>query len=361
MNLGDTRSVTLKDVAKAAGVHVSTASRALDPSKSWRISPETIARVNLAVERLGYTPDMIAKGLKRGTTMMVGVVVPDLENPFMGPMIRGIGEEVEQRGLVTVVTETLEDHDRLERALNSMLARRVDAVVVAAARNTDLYLLSEFAQKIPVFMLAVRNITASGLSHVTQDYRHGGELAAEHLAELGHEVVAQLRGPPDIELFEDRTEGFRRAAATSGLIEVTVSESAREVTLGEGRRLMGLTFDHNLPNPPTAVFAHADQMAIGAIEELHARGLRCPDDVSVIGYNDAPLVSHVNPPLSTIRLPGNEIGRRAGRALIELIDDPSGTHAISIPAELIVRSSTAAPSSREALIERLGAASTRAR
>ena len=347
------RSITLKDVAKAAGVHVSTASRALDPSKSWRISPDTIERVNLAAERLGYTPDMIAKGLKRGTTMMVGVVVPDLGNPFMGPMIRGISEQVEQRGLVTVVTETLEDHDRLERTLNSMLARRVDAVVVAAARNTDLYLLADFAQKIPVFMLAVRNITASGLPHITQDDRHGGELAGEHLAELGHQVVAQLRGPNDIELFEDRDEGFRRAAATAGLVEVTVSESAREVTVGEGLRLMELTLDQNRSNPPTAVFGHADVMAIGAIEALGARGLRCPEDISVIGYDDAPLVSHVNPPLSTIRLPGDELGRLAGAAVIDLMDDPSGSYAESIPAELIVRASTGPPGSRDELIARL--------
>jgi LacI family transcriptional regulator len=347
------RSITLKDVAKAAGVHVSTASRALDPSKSWRISPETIERVNLAAERLGYTPDMIAKGLKRGTTMMVGVVVPDLNNPFMGPMIRGISEQVEQRGLVTVVTETREDHDRLERTLNSMLARRVDAIVVAAARNTDLYLLADFARKIPVFMLAVRNITASGLPHITQDDRHGGELAGEHLAELGHKVVAQLRGPNDIELFEDRNEGFRRAAATAGLVEVTVSESAREVTVGEGRRLMELTLDQNRSNPPTAVFGHADVMAIGAIEALEAHQLRCPEDISVIGYDDAPLVSHVNPPLSTIRLPGDELGRLAGAAVIDLMDDPSGSYAESIPAELIVRASTGPPGSRDELIARL--------
>lgn len=357
MNVDGTRSVTLKDVARAAGVHVSTASRALDPAKSWRISPETIARVNLAVERLGYTPDMIAKGLKRGTTMMVGVVVPDLENPFWGSMIRGIGEQVEERGLVTVVTETLESHDRLARALNSLLSRRVDAVVVAAARNTDLYLLSEFAEKIPALVLAVRNITASGLPHVTQDDRHGGELVGVHLAELGHKVVAQLRGPGDIELFEHRTEGFRRAAATGGLVEVTVSESAREVTVGEGRRLMQLTFGQNRSNPPTAVFAHADVMAIGAIEELEARGLRCPDDVSVIGYDDAPLVSHVNPPLSTIRLPGHGLGRAAGRAVVRMIDDPSASYAETIPAELIARGSTAAPPSHEALIARLEAAS----
>lgn len=346
MNPAGTHTVTLKDVAKAAGVHVSTASRALDPTKSWRISPATIARVNLAARQLGYTPDVIAKGLKRGTTMMVGVVVPDLENPFFGAFIRGIGQEVEQKGLVTVVTETLEDHERLERALNSLVARRVDAVIAAAARSTDRYLVCDFARRVPAFLLAVRNISGSGLPHVTHDDRHGGELAAEHLVGLGHQVVAQLRGPADIELFGHRGEGFRRTAGSCGLIEVTISDSAREVTLNEGRRLMKLTLDQNGSNPPTAVFAHADVMAIGAIEELEARGLRCPDDISIVGYDDAPLVSHMTPPLTTVRLPANEIGRLAGQGVTKLMDAPDEPYAVSLPAELVVRASTGAPPSR---------------
>ena len=134
---------------------------------------------------------------------------------------------------------------------------------------------------------------------------------------------------------------------------MTIGESAREVTVGEGRRLMELTLAQNHANPPTAVFGHADVMAIGAIEALGAHGLRCPEDVSVIGYDDAPLVSHVNPPLSTIRLPGDEIGRLAGAAVTQLMDDPSGSIAESIPAELIVRDSTAPPGDRDELIARL--------
>ena len=276
MNPSGGRAVTLKDVAKAADVHVSTASRALDPTKSWRISPETIARVNLAAEQLGYMPDMIAKGLKRGTTMMVGVIVPDLENPFIGPLIRGISQEVEKNELVTVVTETFEDHGRLERALNYLLTRRVDAVITTAARITDRHLLSSFARRVPAFVLAVRNITGSGLPYITQDDRHGGELAAEHVIQLGHEVMAQLRGPTDIEPFENRSEGFRRTASAAGVLDVSVSDSATELTLKEGRRLMNLTLDQNRSNPPTAVFAHADVMAIGAIEELEAAGCGAP-------------------------------------------------------------------------------------
>jgi LacI family transcriptional regulator len=347
------RAVTLKDVAKAADVHVSTASRALDPSKSRRISPETTARVQLAAEQLGYMPDMIAKGLKRGTTMMVGVIVADLENPFIGPLIRGIAQEVEKGELVTVVTETFEDHDRFERALNYLLSRRVDAVVTTAARTTDRHLLTRFALRVPAFVLAVRNISGSELPYITQDDRHGAALVAEHLIGLGHEVMAQIRGPVDIEPFENRGEGFRRTVGAAGLIDVTLSDSARELTLAEGRRLMRQTLDQNRSKPPTAVFAHVDLMAIGAIEELQARGLRCPEDVSIVGYDDAPLVSHVQPPLTTVRVPGREMGRRAGKMVMGLIeaagDDPES---ISLPAELIERASTGPPGDAATLADR---------
>jgi LacI family transcriptional regulator, galactose operon repressor len=340
--------VTLKDVAGAANVHVSTASRALDPASSWRISQATVARVERAAERLGYVPDMIAQGLKRGTTTMVGIVVSDLENPLFGPVIRGISGRLERRGFVTLVAETLEDHDRFERTLNHLLSRRVNAIVVAAARTGDRHMLDRFSARDAACIMAVRNIDGLGLPYVIHDDQHGGELAAGHLVELGHTVLAQLRGPSEIDVFAKRGEGFRRTVGAQGLVDVTISELASLVTVHEGRRLMELTLDQNRDNPPTAVFAHADVMAVGAIEALEARGLRCPEDISVIGYDDVPLVSHLRPALSTIELPAEEIGLRAGDMLLSLIDDPDAEPgSISLPARLIARASTGpAPASR---------------
>jgi LacI family transcriptional regulator len=347
MSTDATRTITLKDVARAADVHASTASRALDPAKSWRISPATVARVQLAAEQLGYTPDLIAKGLKRGTTTMIGVIVADLENPFIGPIIRGVSEQVEAGGFVTLVAETLEDHERFERTLNHLLSRRVNAVVTTAARTSDRHLLTRFSERIPAFILAVRQVAGSGLPHVIMDDRRGAELAAAHLIELGHRRLAQLRGPMDIEAFVNRAEGFRRTVGAEGLVDATVSPHARELTAQEGQRLMRLTLDENTRNPPTAVFAHADLMAIGALEEIRSRGLSCPDDISIIGYDDAPLVSQLSPSLSTIALPGEEIGRRAGEMVVELIESPEARpESVVLPAELIPRASTGPPPNR---------------
>ena len=338
------RVVTLKDVARAARVHPSTASRALDPRNSRRLSVATVQRVSRAAERLGYFPDMIAKGLRGGSTAMVGVVVADLENPFFAPLVRGISTHLESRGFVTLVAETLEDPARFERTLNHLLSRRVNALVTTATRSGDAPLLRRFAERIPACVLAVRSIEGSGLPYVNQEDRQGAELAAGHLIELGHQVLAQLCGPRDIDTFANRSEGFRRRVADGGAVDTTVKEWGEALTLKEGRRLMALTLETNAKRPPTAIFAHADVMAIGAIEEMNARGLRCPEDVSVIGYDDIPLVSHTQPPLSTIELPGPEIGHRAGEMVLAMIDDPEAKpESISLPARLIVRESTAPP------------------
>jgi LacI family transcriptional regulator len=337
------RAVSLKDVAGAAGVHPSTASRALDPGKSRRLSDATVERVERAAAELGYVPDMIAKGLRGGTTTMVGVVVADLENPFFGPLVRGISMQLEARDFVTVVAETLESRDRFERTLDHLASRRVNALVTTAARSGDADLLRRFSERIPACVLAVRSIEGSGLPFVIQDDHQGGTLAADHLIELGHKRLAQLRGPMDIETFAKRDEGFRERIGEEGLADATIPEHGEALTLEEGRRLMALTLDAGGKRQrPTAVFAHADVMAIGAIEEMEARGLRCPQDISVIGYDDAPLVSHVHPPLSTIELPGAEMGRRAGEMVLDMIDDPGAKpESLSLPARLVARESTA--------------------
>jgi LacI family transcriptional regulator len=325
-------------------VHVSTASRALDPTHSQRLGSDTVARVELAAEQLGYTPDLIAKGLKSGATTMLGVVVADLENPFIGPIIRGISEQAESKGYATLVAETLEDHGRFERILNQLLSHRVNAVITTAARSSDQHLLVRFARRTRAFITAVRRVEGSGLPYVVMDDDHGGELAAGHLIELGHRVLAQLRGPLDIDAFANRAEGFRRTVAAARAIDATVGGHAQALTVEEGRRLMAQTLDASASSPPTAVFAHADLMAVGALEEMRSRGLCCPEDLSIVGYDDAPLVNHISPSLTTIALPGAEIGRRAGEMVLEMLAEPEATpQSIRLPAELISRDSSAAP------------------
>jgi LacI family transcriptional regulator len=333
----------LKDVARAAGVHTATVSRALDPGKMWLVRPDTRAKVQSAARELGYRADVVARSLRRGQTTTVGVVVADLGNTFVAPAMRGITDALERRGFMALISETQDDHDRLRASIENLLSRRVDGTIVMAARLGDAPLIEEIAREDHPVVLAVRTLPGSTLPSVTSDDVAGGRLAARHLAELGHTRVAELRGPHDVMSFVGRARGFSRAAEELGLEVVSVDGPAIHPTPSEGQRLMEKLLSTS-GALPTAVFAHNDAMAIGALAALRAAGLRCPDDVSVLGYNDAPLAGHLDPPLSTVRFQGDKIGRFAAEAVIAMIEDRGGVVAsVNLPPELVVRASTAPP------------------
>jgi LacI family transcriptional regulator len=340
-----TRPPTLRDVAAHAGVHPSTASRALDPQQAGRLSPDTVARVAAAVGALGYTPDLLAAGLKRRRTQTVGVVVADFENPFTGPLSRGIGSVLAEHDHVALFAETAEQRaGRLAAILRHFIQRRADAVIVTAAHVTDGPLLAQAAESMPV-VLAIRGVDDVHLPTVLHDDFNGASLAAGHLLGQGHRRFAQLVGPTDIDTFQRRRDGFATRLDRDGLAPATGGDAASAPTIDEGRRLMDLVLDEAGALAPTAVFAPSDVMAVGALEALAARGLRCPADVSLVGYNDIPLVGHLSPPLTTVRLSSEELGRTAGRLALQVIADPGlETEVLRLPAVLIERGSTAAPS-----------------
>jgi LacI family transcriptional regulator len=342
LNLGS-RSVTLKQVATAANLHISTASRALDPSKSWRISSRTVQRVRQAAEELGYTPDLVARGLKRGSTTTIGVIVADLENTFINPIIRGIAGRLERDGFVALVAETLNDHDRFVRVLGHLLSRRVDAVVCSAASLGDAPLLKRAVKEGLPTVLVVRGLPRSGLPSVAPDDGLGSRIAVDHLHALGHRVVAQLKGPGNISNFVARTRAFDARVAELSLEDATADETAAEPTVEEGRRVMQLTLERSVVRP-TAIYAQNDMLAIGAIDAVRAAGLECPQDVSVIGFNDGPFSDHVSPALTTIRIPGVELGERAAELALELIQDSDRRFPpVELPVSLVVRESTMPP------------------
>ena len=292
-----------------------------------------------AAAKLGYSRDLVASGLKRGATMAVGVVVADLDNPHNAPVIRGIARELEDGGFVPLVAETAEDRERFERLLSHLMQRRVDAIITSAAHRDGAELLDRvIGDEIPV-VLAIRSLPGTDYNAVVHDDRVGGSLAAQHLVSLGHRALAQLVGPTDIDTFVRRAEGFGRAVTAAGREEIAVSGWTSAPSFEEGRRLMEILLDG--PKRPTAVFAPTDVMAVGALDAIAGRGLRCPDDVSVVGYNDIPMSRYISPPLTTIELPSEELGREAARMALGLIEDPSARgQLVQLPATLIVRRST---------------------
>ena len=333
-------SVTLKDVADHAGVDVSTASRALSPDKSSLVSPATRSRVVEAAAVLGYRGNSQASALRRGRTGTIGVVVADISNPFIGPVLRGISSALSGRGLLPIMTETRDSSDELAQICDKLLAQRVDGIITTAGRYSDRALLKRVAGEVPT-VLAVRQLPGSGIPTISHDDVVGGRMAAEHLLSLGHTQLAQLMGPEDIWSFEGRAIGFREAAAAAGAPCIDIQASVRLPTVDAGRILVGELLRRTGP-PPTAVFAHNDSIAIGAIGALSERGLECPDDISVVGYNDVPLTDHLRPPLTTIHLPAYELGRLAAELVVTRIDGTeASTQTVVLAPELIVRASTA--------------------
>ena len=330
------RAVTLRDVAAAARVHVATASRALDAETAHPVSRETRARVQRVAKELGYRHHMMARGLRRGFSSTVGVVVADLGNAYTPPVLRGLERSLERADYMALVTESRDDSQALDRAVGHLLARQVDGLVLLAVRASDLARVVGWTERVPV-VLAVRSLPGSGVPAVTHDDLGGGRLAAAHLAELGHRRVVQLPGPLDMQPFRDRHDSFAETAAGLGL-DVWAVPAAGGPTVEEGQRLMELALADR--RQATGVFAHNDAMAMGAVRALRGAGLDCPRDMSIVGYNDVPMADCLDPPLTTVRLDGHEVGRRAGDAVLAAIRGlPAPQGDPPVPAELVVRSS----------------------
>jgi LacI family transcriptional regulator len=333
-------AVTLRDVANAAGVDYSTVSRALNPNTPRnRLNSETVARIRQIADQLGYQRNLHASGLRQGRTFSIGVAVPDMGNPYIAPVLRGIQNTLERVDLTAIILETSDDHARLERVL-ALLSNRADAVIMAGARHGDRQVLEDYDATTRPVVLALRCIPGSRLPAITADDRAGGALAAGYLGELGHRVLAQITGPSDIQPFVDRFAGFRETAEQSGVQLVDFPHAAVAPTVEEGRRLFTQLLATTKPRP-TAVFAHNDALAIGVIDAIRVAGLRCPDDISVIGFNDNPLSDHLSPPLTTIRVPGQDLGAGAAELAIDRAADrtvPAEVHCH--PPGLVVREST---------------------
>lgn len=338
--------VTLREVAETAGVDVSTASRALSSDKSSLVRAATRSRVLEAAERLGYRGNPQASALRRGRTEVIGVIVADLSNPFIGPVLRGIANALGSRDLLPIMTETRDSSEELERVCDKLLSQRVDGVITTAGRFRDRTMLRGVAEEVPT-VLAVRELPGSGIPAISHDDVSGGRLAAEHLLSLGHTSFAQLMGPEDIWSFRGRAQGFREAVEGAGGSCLDVNASVRLPTLDAGGVLATALLDAD-EHLPTAVFAHNDSIAIGALAAFRERGIRCPEDISVVGYNDVPLTDHTRPPLTTIRLPGYELGRLAAELLVTRMEgSASKSDKVMLAPELVVRESTAAPRREE--------------
>ncbi|HEX9343229.1 MAG TPA: LacI family DNA-binding transcriptional regulator [Actinomycetota bacterium] len=353
--MGDGRAPRLKDVAVAAGVHVSTASRALNEQTTGLVNPETTERVRQAAHALGYRINGMARALKTRRSLAIGMLVPDITNPFFPPIVRGAEDAFAEAGYSLVLSNTDNDPDKARRQLAAMLETRVDGLLLATALRND-ELVAELAASDTPVALVNRTVDADAdgatVSAAVPDDHLGVALAVEHLYQLGHRRIAYLGGPLDVSNGHRRRVSFDQAARRLGLDQAVAVEAAA-FNEAEGRRgaaaLLGHALDANGAGSarPTAIMAGNDLMALGVLDAAAARGLACPRDLSVVGFNDMPLADRMRPPLTTVRVAEYDLGRRAAELLLATIDNPRRSpETVLLAPELVVRGSTGpAPSS----------------
>lgn len=329
-------AVTIRDVAQAAGVHVSTVSRALNPDKRKLISAEILRVVEEASRKLGYRPNRAASALRTGRTQTIGVLVPDITNPVFPPILQGIEASAAARGYFVFVTNVV-DHALARPIVERMLAQRVDGLVLAIATRDDP--LVDYIAKAGMHAVLVNRADETGrLPAVVSDDRLAMKLAVDHLVSAGHRRIAHLAGPQHLPTGVGRRQGVEQALRDRGL------EMACVVECDSYSREAGRAAMHELlarHERPDAVVCCNDLVALGAYDALRAQGLRVPADISITGHNDMPLVDMVNPPLTTIRLPHRELGWRAAEMLFDAIEGRALSAAtVVLRPELVVREST---------------------
>ncbi|MEX1141003.1 MAG: LacI family DNA-binding transcriptional regulator [Thermoleophilaceae bacterium] len=340
---GSTANATLKEVARLAGVHPGTASRALNAETRELVNDDTARRVLDAARTIGYSANPIARGLKTNRSHTIGTLIPDLTNPLFPPVVRGIQDRLEEAAYTPLIANTDNDPERERISVDALRARRVDGFLAATARS-DGDILTELAGLGVPVVLINRQLRGGALRSVAPDDRAGIHLAVAHLVELGHLRIAHLAGPRSLSTGAARYDGFVEAMRDAGLEpDPDLILVGNAMTEAEGRRLCAELLDGDVA-PPTAIVAANDLVALGCYDVLDERGLRCPQDVSVVGFNDMRFADRFEPPLTTIRIPHYEMGVRAAELLLELLRDPAAPvrHELLEPS-LVVRKSTAPP------------------
>lgn len=330
---------TITDVARRAGVSAATVSRVLN--RNYPVAADTRRRVLHAVRDLGYVANVHARALLTSTTGTVGVILHDVSDPYFAEIIMGIQDAAAEFGKLVVLCNSLREPGQEISYIQMLRGHRVDAVILAGGYvQDDAYLLDLQEQALRLRAQGNRLVLCGRhpvrADAVVPDNTGGAARVTRHLLELGHRRIAHLAGPPNFSTTEDRFEGYRGALASFGVefdpAMVTGGDFSREGGYGAAAALVesGIPF--------SAVFAANDLMAVGALAALRDHGLRVPDDVSVVGFDDVPVAQDVTPALTTVRVPLREMGRRGMELALRDASDHT-CQVVRLPTVLIERAS----------------------
>lgn len=333
-------SVSIKDIAKVAGVSHSTVSRAL--ADSPLVKDETKQRILRIAEELDYTPHALARSLVTKRTLTIGIVVTTIADPFVAEIVRGIEETGQPHGYNVILCNSNADPEREVAAVRALREKRVDGIIVTASRVGDLYLPLLEDLGVPIVLVNNQHSGQYIYSIATDDFR-GGEIAAEHLLSLGHTRIGYIASPNNTSSNQARRDGCLKALESHG-----IPPDQLLLVEGDGRPELGQLAMARLlalPRPPSAVFCYNDMTAVGALKAIKQAGMNIPGDISLIGYDDIDIARYLDPPMTTVAQRKYDMGCHAMQMLLSLVAESTDVQDISLEPELVVRASTAPPRS----------------
>jgi LacI family transcriptional regulator len=329
-------AITIADIAREAGVHPASVSRALR-GIDGKVSEATRSRIQRVARELGYLPNAVAASLRTKKSNLVGIIVPDLGNPLFGPLVTGLEVELRSRGFMCLVAHTSERPGDRDELVAALAHRQVSGLLILAAEIGDTMLDAVQRYRLPA-VLVNRGFGDRRFASVVNDDHESVRLVLQHLVGLGHRCIAHVAGPRGSSTGHERRRAFvalcREYKLTSQIVQA--SAFTRDAGVTAAARLLDKDFSS------TAIFAANDLIATGVLDALRARKLSVPDQVSVVGHNDMPLVDLIDPPLTTVRVAVEQMGVQAAQMLLELMLSPTQAPVtrLLLP-RLVVRRSTA--------------------
>ena len=326
----------MKDVARLAGVSTSTVSHVIN--KDRFVSEAITEKVDAAIKSLNYAPSALARSLKLNQTRTIGMLITASTNPFYSELVRGVERSCFERGYSLVLCNTEGDEQRMNRNLETLMQKRVDGLLLLCTETHQPS--AEIVQRYPSIPTVMMDWAPfDGDSDIIQDNSLlGGDMATQYLLDKGYTRIACIAGPLDKPPARLRLEGYQRAMARAGIVVDEGYTVISDFEFGGGLRAMQALLAH--PERPQAVFIGNDAMAVGAYQARYQAGLRIPEDVAVVGYDDIELARYMTPPLTTVHQPKDELGELAIDVLIHRMAQPGqAQQRVQLTPELVIRGS----------------------
>jgi LacI family transcriptional regulator len=326
---------TMHDVARRAGVSIATVSRVVNGTHF--VSNSVRERVMRAIDELGYSPNALARSLRKGRTNTLGLVLPDSANPFFAEIGRSVELSAYSLGYNVILCNTHGDVEKERHYIQLLTEKQVDGVILDTAERHLEYLVAHVLQNLPLVMID-RDFRGNDFDIVLSDNVQGAKLATQHLVSSGHERIACITGPPDLLSSIDRLDGYRQILEASTRVDDSLIKCG-DFRPDSGRQAFFELM--KLPCPPTAVFACNDMMAIGALRAAAEMDMRVPEDISVVGFDDIELCRYTTPTLTSVSQSKEQIGEIAVRRLLEIINgDAKLGQRVLVTTQLIIRGSS---------------------